>query len=133
MEVGAQVITRAQVMDGIPEMIHDMQVEATFPDGTKLVTVHEPIRMRGKMLSAMKKTLPPERGADCIFWGGKMPRYAGLRPSLAHGAEHGTSSAGVRASALRPRPHHGDGRGRPVGGARRRQGALGLARWPSSA
>jgi urease subunit gamma len=41
---GAQVITRAQCMDGIPEMIHDIQVEATFPDGTKLVTVHEPIR-----------------------------------------------------------------------------------------
>ena len=35
---------RAQVMDGIAEMIHDIQVEATFPDGTKLVTVHEPIR-----------------------------------------------------------------------------------------
>ena len=44
MQLGAQVITRAQVMDGIPEMIHDIQVEATFPDGTKLVTVHEPIR-----------------------------------------------------------------------------------------
>ena len=44
MQAGAQVITRAQVMDGIPEMIHDVQVEATFPDGTKLVTVHEPIR-----------------------------------------------------------------------------------------
>ena len=44
MESGAHVITRAQVMDGIPEMIHDVQVEATFPDGTKLVTVHEPIR-----------------------------------------------------------------------------------------
>jgi urease subunit gamma len=44
MESGAQVITRAQVMDGIPEMIHDIQVEATFPDGTKLVTVHDPIR-----------------------------------------------------------------------------------------
>ena len=44
MQTGAQVITRAQVMDGIPEMIHDVQVEATFPDGTKLVTVHEPIR-----------------------------------------------------------------------------------------
>ena len=44
METGAQVITRAQVMDGIAEMIHDVQVEATFPDGTKLVTVHEPIR-----------------------------------------------------------------------------------------
>ena len=44
MQLGAQVITRAQVMDGIHEMIHDVQVEATFPDGTKLVTVHEPIR-----------------------------------------------------------------------------------------
>src|ERR1700754_437116 len=44
MQSGAHVLTRAQVMDGIPEMIHDIQVEATFPDGTKLVTVHEAIR-----------------------------------------------------------------------------------------
>lgn len=44
MQAGAEVIGRSQVMDGIPEMIHDIQVEATFPDGTKLVTVHEPIR-----------------------------------------------------------------------------------------
>lgn len=44
MEAGAQVLTRAQVMPGVPEMIHDIQVEATFPDGTKLVTVHNPIR-----------------------------------------------------------------------------------------
>ncbi|MBP0616568.1 urease subunit gamma [Jiella mangrovi] len=44
MEAGAKVITRDQVMDGIAEMIHDVQIEATFPDGTKLVTVHEPIR-----------------------------------------------------------------------------------------
>src|SRR5580765_2197391 len=44
MESGAHVVTRAQVMEGIAEMIHDVQVEATFPDGTKLVTVHEPIR-----------------------------------------------------------------------------------------
>ena len=44
MQKGALVLSRAQVMDGIPEMIHDIQVEATFPDGTKLVTVHEPIR-----------------------------------------------------------------------------------------
>ena len=44
MEAGARVITRAQVMDGIAEMIHDVQVEATFPDGVKLVTVHNPIR-----------------------------------------------------------------------------------------
>lgn len=44
MSAGAEVISRDQVMDGIPEMIHDVQVEATFPDGTKLVTVHDPIR-----------------------------------------------------------------------------------------
>ncbi len=44
MAEGATVLTREQVMEGIPEMIHDVQVEATFPDGTKLVTVHEPIR-----------------------------------------------------------------------------------------
>ncbi|WP_265518381.1 urease subunit gamma [Nitratireductor luteus] len=44
MEAGAHVISRDQVMEGVPEMIHDIQVEATFPDGTKLVTVHEPIR-----------------------------------------------------------------------------------------
>jgi urease gamma subunit len=44
MEAGAHVLIRTQVMDGIAEMIHDIQVEATFPDGTKLVTVHEPIR-----------------------------------------------------------------------------------------
>jgi urease subunit gamma len=44
MAAGAAVLTRSQVMQGIPEMIPEIQVEATFPDGTKLVTVHEPIR-----------------------------------------------------------------------------------------
>ena len=44
MQAGANIVTRAQCMDGIAEMIHDVQVEATFPDGTKLVTVHNPIR-----------------------------------------------------------------------------------------
>jgi urease subunit gamma len=44
MRDGAHVLTRAQVMEGVPEMIPDIQVEATFPDGTKLVTVHDPIR-----------------------------------------------------------------------------------------
>jgi urease subunit gamma len=44
MRDGATVLTRDQVMEGIPEMILEIQVEATFPDGTKLVTVHEPIR-----------------------------------------------------------------------------------------
>jgi len=44
MRDGAEVIKRNQVMEGVAEMIHDIQVEATFPDGTKLVTVHHPIR-----------------------------------------------------------------------------------------
>jgi urease subunit gamma len=44
MRDGATVLTREQVMEGVADMIHDVQVEATFPDGTKLVTVHEPIR-----------------------------------------------------------------------------------------
>ncbi len=44
MSLGTKILTRDQVMDGIPEMIHEVQVEATFPDGTKLVTIHDPIR-----------------------------------------------------------------------------------------
>ena len=44
MSLGGGILTRDDVMDGIAEMIHEVQVEATFPDGTKLVTVHEPIR-----------------------------------------------------------------------------------------
>lgn len=44
MEYGATILSREDVMEGIPEMIHDIQVEATFPDGTKLVTIHNPIR-----------------------------------------------------------------------------------------
>ena len=44
MGAGGRVLTRDQVMEGVAEMIHDVQVEATFPDGTKLVTVHHPIR-----------------------------------------------------------------------------------------
>ena len=44
MQAGAKVLTRDQVMEGVAEMIHEIQVEATFPDGTKLVTVHQPIR-----------------------------------------------------------------------------------------
>ncbi len=44
MRDGATVVTREQVMEGVAEMIHEIQVEATFPDGTKLVTVHQPIR-----------------------------------------------------------------------------------------
>lgn len=44
MSFGATILTRAQVMDGVADMIHEVQVEATFPDGTKLVTIHDPIR-----------------------------------------------------------------------------------------
>jgi urease subunit gamma len=44
MSFGRTVLSREQVMEGVPEMIHEVQVEATFPDGTKLVTIHDPIR-----------------------------------------------------------------------------------------
>ena len=44
MSYGSTILKRNEVMEGVPEMIHDIQVEATFPDGTKLVTVHNPIR-----------------------------------------------------------------------------------------
>jgi urease subunit gamma len=44
MEAGTRLLTRDDVMEGVAEMIHDVQIEATFPDGTKLVTVHRPIR-----------------------------------------------------------------------------------------
>jgi urease subunit gamma len=44
MSYGTTLLKRADLMEGVPEMIHDVQVEATFPDGTKLVTVHNPIR-----------------------------------------------------------------------------------------
>ncbi len=44
MSFGTTILTAADVMEGVPEMIHEVQVEATFPDGTKLVTVHHPIR-----------------------------------------------------------------------------------------
>lgn len=44
MQAGGSLLSREEVMEGVAEMIHDVQIEATFPDGTKLVTVHEPIR-----------------------------------------------------------------------------------------
>jgi urease subunit gamma len=46
MQEGAKMLTADDVMDGVPSMVHEVQVEATFPDGTKLVTVHDPIRQR---------------------------------------------------------------------------------------
>jgi len=60
MEAGARVLTTDQVMEGIAEMIHDIQVEATFPDGTKLVTVHHPIR--GAASAAVPGELLPLEG-----------------------------------------------------------------------
>ena len=62
MQAGAAVITREQVMEGIPEMIHEIQVEATFPDGTKLVTVHNPIRDAVKTAKA-KRAAPKAKAA----------------------------------------------------------------------
>ena len=44
MQFGTTILSREDVMEGVPEMIHEVQIEATFPDGTKLVTVHDPIR-----------------------------------------------------------------------------------------
>lgn len=44
MSFGTEILTREEVLEGVPEMIHEVQVEGTFPDGTKLVTVHNPIR-----------------------------------------------------------------------------------------
>jgi urease subunit gamma len=65
MRDGAKVLTRDQVMDGIPEMMHEIQVEATFPDGTKLVTVHEPIRdaVPAKSPAAKASTKPKAKVA----------------------------------------------------------------------
>ncbi|MCD8218165.1 MAG: urease subunit gamma [Clostridiales bacterium] len=50
MSLGAKLLTTEEVMDGVADMVREVQVEATFPDGTKLVTVHNPIRQRGGML-----------------------------------------------------------------------------------
>ena len=59
MEAGAHVVTADQVMDGIAPMIHDIQIEATFPDGTKLVTVHHPIRGAASALTPGEVLTPP--------------------------------------------------------------------------
>ncbi|MBV9079068.1 MAG: urease subunit gamma, partial [Methylobacteriaceae bacterium] len=64
MEAGAHVVTADQVMTGVPEMIHDIQVEATFPDGTKLVTVHHPIRGAPSAEVPGAVTTPP---GDILF------------------------------------------------------------------
>src|SRR5215211_5009210 len=71
MEAGAHVLTADQVMDGVAEMIHDVQVEATFPDGTKLVTVHHPIRgahgtLQPGEISAQEGDLTLNEGRESI-------------------------------------------------------------------
>ena len=58
MEAGAQVVRREDCMEGVPEMIHDVQVEATFPDGTKLVTVHNPMKTIALTLFALTAAAP---------------------------------------------------------------------------
>ena len=63
MRDGATVLTRDQVMDGIAEMIHEIQVEATFPDGTKLVTVHNPIRDKAAAATPPATAAPPATDA----------------------------------------------------------------------
>jgi hypothetical protein len=63
MRDGATVLTRDQVMEGIAEMLHDIQVEATFPDGTKLVTVHQPIRAAVPKKPAGKAKAAPKAKA----------------------------------------------------------------------
>ena len=65
MEAGAHVVTRDQVMEGIAEMIHDVQVEATFPDGVKLVTVHKPITIGEDDCVARAKN---SAGTSCPRW-----------------------------------------------------------------
>jgi urease subunit gamma len=62
MREGGRVLTRGQVMEGVAEMIHDVQVEATFPDGTKLVTVHEPVRAMPRPTAA--EVFAPWIGAE---------------------------------------------------------------------
>lgn len=59
MQMGRKVLTSEQVMDGVAEMIHEIQLEVTFPDGTKLVTVHDPILCSGKLVPG---ELMPEEG-----------------------------------------------------------------------
>ena len=74
MRDGATVIARDQVMEGIPEMIGEIQVEATFPDGTKLVTVHEPIRRgHGEVIASAAKQSRPRPAClarDCFVASG---------------------------------------------------------------
>src|SRR3569833_1305064 len=92
MEAGAHVLTRAQVMDGIAEMIHDIQVEATIPGGTTLVTVHEPIRREADPGRLALPFLRNQSGAE-------------VRPqeSARHAAQHSGRHRGARRARPEPR------------------------------
>ena len=131
MEAGAGVVSRAQVMDGIAEMIHDVQVEATFPDGVKLVTVHKPI--------GREETLETE-----IARLGWIPAFAGMTTALrARGRMRRRMR--TRAWSMRCRSRRGSGIPGPgsttcwpwwrwdCGPASTAGGRCGCGRWRSSA
>ncbi len=73
MDVGRRILGRAEVLSGVPEMIHEVQVEGTFPDGTKLVTVHEPIALEhGDLALALHGSFLPGAAARALR-GGSTP------------------------------------------------------------
>ena len=88
MRDGATVLTRDQVMDGIAEMLHEIQVEATFPDGTKLVTVHQPIRAAApkKPVGKAKAALPTKRAAKPKPKAATKPAKPKAKPARKKGA-----------------------------------------------
>ena len=88
MRDGATVLTRDQVMEGIAEMLHDIQVEATFPDGTKLVTVHQPIRaaVPKKPAGKAKAALPPKRTVNAKPKAATKPAKPKAKPARKKGA-----------------------------------------------
>jgi urease subunit gamma len=112
MRDGAKVLTRDQVMDGIPEMIHEIQVEATFPDGTKLVTVHEPIRdavpVSGKATRA--KTAPKPAT--------KKPASRSAVKPVAKAKSSAKAKAAAKAKPARAKPAKAKPAARPKGARR---------------
>jgi urease subunit gamma len=90
MRDGARVLTRAQVMEGVAEMIHEIQVEATFPDGTKLVTVHAPIRDEAPAPRA-KATAKARRPKAKAALPAKPPAKAKAKPSTKSQAKSATA------------------------------------------
>jgi len=72
MDTGRRILGRAEVMEGVPEMIHDVQVEGTFPDGTKLVTVHSPIALAEGDLARVQ--IGPRHAASAVMGRGDATR-----------------------------------------------------------